>query len=379
MSRTRLTLGALSGVLTALIVVAPPGSAEPGTAPGTVVDSAVLSASMRVDVAGAAQEFTYWSRGPREPMQSLGALYLPPGPPPPGGWPIVAYAHGTVGIADKCSFTRTPREYYQNTVYPALLEAGYAIVVSDYVGLGTPGTHPYLDGPSQARSVIDGVRAARALEPSLGTRWAVIGQSQGAQTSLFTAHLAGTDAPELELRGAAATGIPSSLEVALPLAGPWLPRLPLRRTTSYFALLLAGLRASAPELDIDSYLTPTGQDVLRIVESECLNEADAQVQDVAMGQMLRRPLDDPALRAAARAMMEVPTTGYTVPLFIGQGTADRDVPAVLTAELIGELLLAGTDLQVGVYPGDHIEAMRVAFPDVQAFLARVLASEPSGP
>jgi fermentation-respiration switch protein FrsA (DUF1100 family) len=220
--------------------------------------------------------------------------------------------------------------------------------------------------------VVDAVRSARTAVADLSARWAVLGQSQGGQTALFTAQLAPADAPELDFRGAAATGAPSNLELAVPLAGPWIPQLPLRRTTTYFGLLLAGLRVTAPELDIDGYLTPVGQDVLRIVESECVSEADERVKGIAIGAMLRRPLDDPALLAAAEAMTSIPTSGYSTPLFVAQGLADLEVPAALTAKLIAELRLSGTDLQVEVYPGDHLEAADQAFPAVLAFLHRIL-------
>jgi hypothetical protein len=70
-----------------------------------------------------------------------------------------------------------------------------------------------------------------------------------------------------------ATGAPANLEMGISLAGPWIPYLPFRKTTTYFGLQLAGLLTTAPELEIDGYLTTTGQDVLRIVESECVNES----------------------------------------------------------------------------------------------------------
>ena len=56
--------------------------------------------------------------------------------------------------------------------YPLLqrwLKAGYAVVRTDYEGLGTPGVHPYLVGRSEGRSVLDAVRAARALDPRLSS------------------------------------------------------------------------------------------------------------------------------------------------------------------------------------------------------------------
>lgn len=364
--------GAMGVLVAATVAVAVPAAAQPGDAPGVVIDVSAVPDQVWVEEADAGYRMTYWSRGPRGPMRSTAVIYLPPGSPPPGGWPIVAYAHGSVGIADHCAFTLQRRDYYLDTVYPGLLRAGYAVVISDYVGLGTPGTHPYLDGPSQARSVIDGVRAARTVVPELSVRWAVLGQSQGGQTALFTARTASEDAPELDFRGAAATGTPSNLELIAPLLGPWVPRLPLRVTTAYFAMIVAGLRATAPELDVDRYLTPTGREVLRVVEENCVAEADELVRGISIGEMLNGPLQDRELALAVRSMLEIPTTGYSAPLFLGQGVADLEVPAPLSVKLITELTLGGADLQVGVYPGDHLGAARQAYPDAVDFLRRVL-------
>ena len=43
------------------------------------------------------------------------------------------------------------------------LNRGWVVVMTDYEGLGTRGPHPYLFGTSEARGVLDIVRAARAL------------------------------------------------------------------------------------------------------------------------------------------------------------------------------------------------------------------------
>ncbi|MBF6210459.1 lipase [Nocardia puris] len=371
MTRTRIAAGAL-GAVAAVLIGAGPVTANPGGgAPGAVTWSAPVPSVVAVEEASLGLSMTYWSRGPRGPMQSGGAIYVPPGTPPPGGWPVVAYAHGTVGIADHCTFTKEPRLFYLDTLYPTLLRAGYAVVLSDYVGLGTPGTHPYLDGPSQARSMIDAVRAARTLVPELSADWAVVGQSQGGQTALFTAHLAPADAPELRLHGAVATGPPSNLELVAPLLGPWVPELPLRMTTAYFAMIMAGLRATAPELDLDRFLTAEGQRVLSIVENDCVFEADEQVRDVSIGSMLAAPLDDPALLAVVDSMMRVPVAGYTVPLYLGQGVTDRDVPIPLTAKLVTELFAHGTDVEVELFRGDHLATARDSLPATVAFLDRV--------
>ena len=65
--------------------------------------------------------------------------------------------------------------------------------------------HPYLIGVSEARAVLDSVRAARSLPDALaGDRFAVWGHSQGGHAALFTGQEAASYAPELKLVGVAA-------------------------------------------------------------------------------------------------------------------------------------------------------------------------------
>ena len=84
---------------------------------------------------------------------------------------MITYAHGTTGIADQCAPSRDgPARARQatSTRCSGWLKAGYAVVRTDYEGLGTPGVHPYLIGRSEGRGVLDIVRAARQLDPRIG-------------------------------------------------------------------------------------------------------------------------------------------------------------------------------------------------------------------
>src|SRR5580704_9471361 len=139
------------------------------------------------------------------PVAVSGIVIVPAGHAPPGGWPIVAWAHPTTGVVPRCAPSLAIFLFQQMAGSRRLLEGGYAIAATDYPGLGTPGPHPYLVGESEARAVIDSVRAARSF-PGLqnSSRFAVWGHSQGGQASLFTGMIAKTYAPELQLVGVAA-------------------------------------------------------------------------------------------------------------------------------------------------------------------------------
>lgn len=378
MSRVRTFVVAAGAAVAVTAGGAPAALAAPetSTAPGTVTAVAELPDDRWVPGTADASLLTYWSQGPQDqPMLSTGVVYLPEGQAPEGGWPVVSYAHGTTGVADQCAPSSQPPLERTEDSLGHWLSQWYAVVATDYVGLGTPGVHPYLDGRSAAHSVVDMVRAARATEPSLSEAWVAMGQSQGGQATMFTANLATEYAPELDYRGAVATGVPSNIENLLPFGGPAFPKLPLKGTTVYIANVLDGLRAARPDIDVDSYLTPLGQEILADVEDNlCYPEAREKYADVSIGQLLSKPLDDEIVDAA-REILTVPTTGYDRPLFIGQGLKDIDVPAPLTFKLAADLALNDVDFAFRTYPTDHLGTVPASQTDSTPFVAALFAGE----
>ncbi|WP_240963426.1 hypothetical protein [Antrihabitans stalactiti] len=92
--------------LVALLATQATANAEPTTAPGTVEFVGALRNDQWTPWASSSQKVTYWTVGANgEPMLSNAALYIPEGDPPPGGWPVIARAHGTTGIGDECAPT----------------------------------------------------------------------------------------------------------------------------------------------------------------------------------------------------------------------------------------------------------------------------------
>ncbi|HZU62362.1 MAG TPA: lipase family protein, partial [Novosphingobium sp.] len=147
-------------------------------------------------------------RDARRLVTVSGLVYVPAGRAPRGGWPVIAWAHGTTGIADVCAPSFTGPSTRDKAYLGAWLARGYAVIASDYAGLGTPGVHPYLQYRSEGLSILDGVSAAtRALPQLSARRIAVVGQSQGSQAALSAAELAPAHAPHLGIRAVVATGL----------------------------------------------------------------------------------------------------------------------------------------------------------------------------
>jgi dipeptidyl aminopeptidase/acylaminoacyl peptidase len=119
--------------------------------------------------------------------------------------PVIAWNHGTVGIVEACAPSRAADPFAAIPGLQALLDRGFAVVATDYPGLGTRGPHGYLVGEATGRAVLDGVRAAQAVSGAqAGDRLALWGHSQGGHASLWAAALQPRYAPELRLLGVAA-------------------------------------------------------------------------------------------------------------------------------------------------------------------------------
>src|SRR5690606_37937719 len=142
--------------------------------------------------------------------------------------------------------------------------------VSDYEGLGTPGTHTYVVGQSEGRAVLDMARAAQRLPGtglSASTPVAVMGYSQGGGAAAWAAQLAPSYAPELKLKAAVTGGVPGDLTaVADFLDGSPFVGLAL--------LASIGLDAAYPELDLEDHLNDTGRALLEETDDLCLVSVD---------------------------------------------------------------------------------------------------------
>jgi hypothetical protein len=118
-----------------------------------------------------AYRILYWSTGlDRKPVEVSGVVIAPRGPPPPGGRPVIAWAHPTTGVVERCAPSLARVFFASIQGRRAMLERGDVVAATDYPGLGTPEVHPYLVGDSEAHAVLDSVRAAKQTpRPALET------------------------------------------------------------------------------------------------------------------------------------------------------------------------------------------------------------------
>ncbi|AEG94120.1 alpha/beta fold hydrolase [Ramlibacter tataouinensis] len=332
-----------------------------------------------------------------EATRATTLLFVPPGTPPPGGWPIVAWAHGTTTPGQKtCAPSLSPeldggltRDGFKSDYtfqIGSLVQAGHAVVAPDFEGLGASASvpYPYYSEASLARSLIAGVRAARQAEPTLSGRYAVVGHSDGGHAVLgVEAHA--HEAPELALVGTVAS-VPYTSIAATAASFSTTARTATEKTTlenarmmEQFqgALMTVGLMVQSPDFDPGAIMGGDLKRVLPAFRSRCSVKAIAlldsaiKAKGAAFAGLKPGWAAHPRMSAFLAVNDPAANPGFTLsrPTLIVQGTADPFVLEPLTAKFVAKLQSTGATVTYKRYPGaDHFSIIREAEADVLAFL-----------
>jgi pimeloyl-ACP methyl ester carboxylesterase len=294
-----------------------------------------------------------------------GSVALPKGKAPKGGFPVIVYGHGTVGSADSCAPTRGyDADDLVSYAYPLLrrwLKAGYAIVRSDYIGLGTPGVHAFLYGPGEGRSLLDAVRAARKQSGKLGKRFVIAGHSQGGHAALFAASLAPSWTPDLKLRGTVALAPASHLTEQGQLAAGFTN--PGGGISAFLGLVVRGIDETAPSVNVPALLSDKGIELYPQTLDRCY---DALKQPDSFGgqspaALLRQGADRAPFFAALSKSSDPESLKIRTPLRVDQGVDDGTVFKSFTDQLVDEYRTSGGKVTYKTYPGvDHAGVMSAA-------------------
>ena len=146
-------------------------------------------------------------------VAAAGVVLVPSeGKPPAGGWPVIAWAHGATGVARPCA-PSLMRNLGHGPFLSMYVNLGYAVVATDYTGLGTNFRDAFLDNPSNATDVITSIPAARAAVPELGARWIVMGEAEGSLAVVAVAEKENELRDPGYLGGIAISGVPSAEEI----------------------------------------------------------------------------------------------------------------------------------------------------------------------
>ena len=273
-----------------------------------------------------------------------GTFSIPEGNPPAGGWPVISWAHGTTGIADQCAPSRmigTPNYYMSESteLIEGWLESGYAVLKTDYEGLGTPGVHPYLIGVSEARGVLDIVRAARTANPKLSKKVIITGHSQGGHAALFAAQEAPKWAADLDHLGTVPYAPPADFQ--LQAAGIGALPADAYGISALATTILRGAVVRNASIDPAAILTEEAFQHYSKTETLCLGELGEEFAGTGTGPAeLLRPgvLFQPAGAAFSEVLAEMdPLIETNRPVLVVQGLQDTTVQPGLTNTLVTRL------------------------------------------
>ncbi len=301
------------------------------------------------------------------PAVVSGMILVPAGTPPEGGRPVVAWAHGTTGIADRCAPSATGNLFYDDYAEQArrLLDQGVVVAATDYHGLGTPGVHTYHRSEELARATIDSVAAAHQLNRAapLSPQWAVVGHSEGGYAALAVDERSPDALPELDYRG-------SVVAAPTPRLGTVAPLMFLVEGRGYGVLLLEAVAGVAPELDPTVALGPEAAARTALLTHGCWEEAVPGFDDIEPEQVLASPAIGERLAELLTDWAAMDPAKAVGPQLMLQGEADSSVLPPFTDGLVQELCASSVDVEYRTYAGaDHDSVLEAAGDDIAGWLA----------
>ncbi len=223
----------------------------PAAAPGTLIRSEAFT-GYGLPKGASAVRILYHSRDLNgDDIAASGVVLIPAGSLPRDGWPVIAWAHGTSGVARMCAPSLMKDVAYGDEGLMPMVAAGFAVIAPDYAGLGTPGPHQYDNKIPQANDVAYSVPAAHAAVASLGKKWVAIGHSQGGVAVWGVAELeVGLNDPDYA--GAISVAGDMNFETYQAHDAETFDTI----TNMYWPYTAFGIKASYPSFDVSQMLTP---------------------------------------------------------------------------------------------------------------------------
>lgn len=368
-----------------------PPSPLPDGQPGDVIRREDLP-----PVAGATvQRIMYLSSNKQRKSVPVTAVVLTPlvgpqSPGPGGARPVVVHTPGTHGMADSCA----PSNFYDPTTveprnielaqvlgYAQQLAAGVTVVVTDYLGGGTPLPQEYLVADSEAQNGIDALRAAIRLDPNddltAGSPAAFMGVSQGGQAAARIAELLPRYGRDVvgQVEGVVAGGVPTDMQTQAAFANgnPIVSGIGLA--------ILLGLDAAYPKLRLDQHVTPEGQKAFDRVRTSCVPE-----ELVGFGTLSYDDVTSPDVSAmpdwqAALGDSKIGNVAPEMPTYLFYGTQDTIVPPHMTPQLHQDWCAQGASSELVSYTGlEHVTSLIAAgTPSANRWILERLSGKPADP
>ena len=276
-------------------------------------------------------------------VAASGVVLTPDQPPPSGGWPVIAWAHGFTGTARRCA-PSLMRNLNEGPFLSMYVELGYAVVATDYVGLGTNFRNASGDMQSNATDVIYSVVASRAAVPQLGRKWVAMGESAGGLAALAVAELESDIRDPDYLGSIAVSGIADAREFYEQVAKANSPERLL--------FLAYGVQTLYPPFQVDQILTKEALAPYRRIEGDCAAAVSSLTR-----QLLRPGWEDNYFVRQFFARNTVGQKPAYGPLLIVSGYADPAMRTGMTRRIVTRMCKRRDKVQFHQYQGSDFAAV----------------------
>ncbi|SOD72844.1 triacylglycerol lipase [Jatrophihabitans sp. GAS493] len=187
-----------------------------------------------------------------------------------GTRPVIAFNPGTLGLGSQCAFSKqlagAYQDEYEGDNIASFLKAGFAVAATDGIGYLNGQVHPYVVGANAAHAMLDIARTATQVPGdglSAGLAVGLSGYSEGGQASLWAAQLAASYAPDLNVVGDAAGGVPGDLKLTA-------SQLEGGAFFGFLADAVVGIITSHPSFPVNQYINSAGTSAFAQVKTLCL-------------------------------------------------------------------------------------------------------------
>jgi hypothetical protein len=232
----------------------------PAGKPGELIRSEAFD-EYQLPLGVSAFRILYHSRSANgEDVAASGVVLVPDEPPPTGGWPVIAWAHGFTGTARRCA-PSLMRNLHEGPFLSMYVKLGYAVVATDYAGLGTNFRNAFIDMQSNGTDVINAIAASRAAVPQLGPKWVAVGEAEGGLAVLGVAELEGEIRDPHYLGSITVLGVADVKEISEQIAeGNWPGKL---------VFLAYGVQTLYPGFQVNEMLAQKALILYHQVENAC--------------------------------------------------------------------------------------------------------------
>jgi hypothetical protein len=262
-------------------------------------------------------------------------VLVPDGKPPVNGWPVIAWAHEFRGAARQCA----PSMMKNLGVGPLLAmyaNLGYAVVATDYSGLGAGSGNPVLDMQSNAFDVIYSVPAARAAVTQIGPKWIALGPFQGGLAAVAVAE---SEVRDPNYLGSVATS-------GLADAGQAYRHFEQGSSNRMLLVLASTVKALYPEFQVSDMLKDRAIPAYQRVAQTCGGETEPEFTN----EMLKPGWEN---NRFVKEFFSRNTPGQKPahgPLLVISGEANLAIPAEMSGKTVARMCRQGDRILFLKYP-----------------------------